>query len=258
MENVMTGRLAGKVALVTGAGSGIGRATAIMMAAEGAKVVVSNRSEHKARATAQTIVDAGGDAIALPADLTDHDQVKALVADAVAHYGRIDIAFNNAGIEGAPANTADYDPEIWNQVMAINLTGVFLCMKHELEQMQKQGSGSIINCSSILGNVGYPTASAYVAAKHGVIGLTKTAALEYAREGIRVNAVCPGFIDTPMIDRADSKMDMDLKAAIAEMEPVGRMGTSEEIAEAVIYLASDGAAFTTGISMLVDGGYVAR
>jgi NAD(P)-dependent dehydrogenase (short-subunit alcohol dehydrogenase family) len=258
MENVMTGRLDGKVALVTGAGSGIGRATAIMMAAEGAKVVVSNRSEHKARATAQTILDAGGDAIALPADLTDHDQVKALIADAVAHYGRIDIAFNNAGIEGPPALTGDYDPAAWDQVMAVNLTGVFLCMKYELEQMQKQGSGSIVNCSSILGTVGFRTASAYVAAKHGVIGLTKTAALEYAPQGIRVNAVCPGFIDTPMIDRADSKMDTDLKAQISAMEPVGRMGTSEEIAEAVVYLASDGAAFTTGISMLVDGGYVAQ
>lgn len=254
----MGDRLTGKVAIVTGAGSGIGRATAIMMAAEGAKVVVADRTAANGEATEQAIRDAGGEALAVQTDVTSDEQIRNMVAETVRHYGKLDIAFNNAGIEGAPALTGDYDTDVWDQVIAVNLTGVFLCMKHQLAEMVKQGSGSIINCSSILGTVGYRTASAYVAAKHGVNGLTKTAALEYARQGIRVNAVCPGFIDTAMIDRAAEKMDIDLKAAIAETEPVGRMGTSEEIAEAVIYLASDGAAFTTGITMLVDGGYVAQ
>lgn len=254
----MADRLAGKVAIVTGAGSGIGRATAIMMAAEGAKVVASDRTVEHGEDTAQAIRDAGGDAIAIQADVTSEEQIRHLVEETVRQYGKLDIAFNNAGIEGAAAPTAEYEPDVWNQVIAVNLTGVFLCMKYELEEMAKQSSGSIINCSSILGNVGFPNSIAYVAAKHGVMGMTKTAALEYARQGIRVNSVCPGFIDTAMIDRAASRAETDLKAALSEAEPVGRMGTSEEVAEAVIYLACDASKFTTGIGLLVDGGWVAQ
>jgi NAD(P)-dependent dehydrogenase (short-subunit alcohol dehydrogenase family) len=254
----MAKRLEGKVAIITGAGSGIGRATAILMAQEGAKVVVANRTANSGEETVQMILDDGGDAIAVQTDVTDIEQIKAMVQTTVDHYGRVDIAFNNAGIEGIPATTADYDPEIWQEVIDVNLTGVFLCMKYELEQMIEQGSGSIINCSSILGHVGYPTAPAYVTAKHGVIGLTKTAALETARQGVRVNAVCPGFIDTAMIDRASSRAEMDLKATLAEIEPIGRMGTAEEIAESVVWLGSEASSFVTGIALLVDGGYVAR
>lgn len=254
----MTGRLSDKVAIVTGAGSGIGKATALLMAAEGARVVVADITAASCDETVQAIRDAGGDAITVQTDVTSEDQIRNMVDRTIEHYGRIDIAFNNAGIAGESAPTGEYTPDGWDRVIGVNLTGVFLCMKYELQQMVKQGTGSIVNCSSILGTVGFENAPAYVAAKHGVIGLTKTAALEYARQGIRVNAVCPGFIDTAMIDQAASKSDNDMKAMLAEMEPVGRMGTGNEVAEAVVYLASDGAAFTTGIGLLVDGGWVAR
>lgn len=254
----MTNRLAGKVAIVTGATSGIGKATALLMASEGAKVVVAGLTTESAEETVHEIQEAGGEAIAIQADVSQPDQVKSMVDTAVERFGQVDVAFNNAGISGPTATTADYDPEAWNMVIAVNLTGVFLCMKYQLEQMLKQGSGSIINCSSILGTVGFESSSAYVAAKHGVIGLTRTAALENARKGIRVNAVCPGFIDTAMIDSSASQAEMDFKAALAEMEPMGRLGTSEEVAESVVWLASDAASFVTGTSLFVDGGYVAQ
>lgn len=254
----MAGRLAGKVAIVTGGGTGIGRATAIMMAREGAKVVVSNRSPEKGEEVAQEIRDAGGDAIAFAADVLSEEEIRALVEKTVATYGRVDIAFNNAGISGATGPTGEYDSGDWNEVLAINLTGTFLCMKYELAEMVKQGAGAIVNCSSILGQVGFPNSAAYVASKHAVLGLTKSAALEYARQGIRVNAVCPGFIDTDMIDQPGSGDEPSFKTTLAELEPVGRVGTPEEVAEAVIYLASDGAGFTTGTSLLVDGGWVAQ
>lgn len=255
----MTNTLAGKVAIITGAGAGIGRATALRMAAEGARVVVADRDAESCDETVRLIRQEDGEAIAIATDVTREEQVRSMVSGTVEQYGRLDIAFNNAGIEGNPALTADYDLDTWNQVIQINLTGVFLCMKYQLPEMQKNGSGSIINCSSIAGKVGFETSSAYVASKHGVIGLTKTAALEYAGEGIRVNTVCPGVIETAMIDRAVAKRDdVDMRAMLTGMAPVGRMGTSDEIAEAVLYLAGDNSRFITGSALVVDGGYLAR
>lgn len=255
----MTNTLAGKVAIITGAGAGIGRATALRMAAEGARVVVADRDAEGCDETVRMIRDDGGEAIAIATDVTSEEQIKAMVSGTVEQYGRLDIAFNNAGIEGNPAPTAEYDVQTWNQVIQVNLTGVFLCMKYQLPEMQKNGSGSIINCSSIAGKIGFEASSAYVASKHGVIGLTKTAALEYAPEGIRVNAICPGVIDTAMVDRAiEKRTDVDMREMLTAMAPVGRMGTSDEIAEAVLYLASDNARFTTGTALVVDGGYLAR
>ncbi len=254
----MSKKLDGKVAIITGAASGIGKATAMLFASEGAKVVIADLSADAGEAVAAEIRDAGGDAIAVKTDVGNEEEVKAMVATTIGKYGRLDIAFNNAGIAGQAAHVADYDPASWDQVIGINLTGVFLCMKHELTPMLEQGNGSIINCSSILGTVGFAGSAAYVAAKHGVLGLTKSAALEYAEQGIRVNAICPGFVATALIDQADEASEADLKGYFASLAPQNRMGTSEEIAEAVLYLASDAAGFTTGMSMLVDGGYTAR
>jgi NAD(P)-dependent dehydrogenase (short-subunit alcohol dehydrogenase family) len=254
----MTKKLDGKVAIITGAASGIGRATALLFSREGAKVVVADISADAGEAVATRIREAGGEAIAIKTDVGNEEEVKALVAATVGKYGRLDIAFNNAGIGGDAAKVADYSTEMWNRVININLTSVFLCMKYELGPMLEQGSGSIINCSSMLGTVAFATAPAYVAAKHGVIGLTKTAALEYAEEGIRVNAICPGFVATALTTNEDVDPNAELHAFYAGITPQGRMGTSEEIAEAVLYLASDAAGFTTGMAMVVDGGYTAR
>lgn len=254
----MSKRLEGKVAVITGAGSGIGRATALLFASEGARVVIADISAEAGEAVAVEIRDAGGDAIALKTDVGNEEGIKAMVAATIGKYGQLDIAFNNAGIGGPAATTGDYEPADWNQVLDINLTGVFLCMKYELAAMLEQGSGSIINCSSILGTVGFATAPAYVAAKHGVLGLTKSAALEYAGHGIRVNAICPGFVTTALTTKENAAENAEMNAFYSSLAPQNRMGTSEEIAEAVLYLASDAAGFTTGMSMLVDGGYTAR
>ena len=254
----MTKKLDGKVAIITGGASGLGRATALLFANEGAKVVVADISADTGEKVAARIRDAGGDAIAVKTDVGNEEEVKALVAATVGKYGRLDIAFNNAGIGGDAAKVGDYSTEVWNRVININLTSVFLCMKHELGPMLEQGSGSIINCSSMLGTVAFATAPAYVAAKHGVIGLTKTAALEYAEEGIRVNAICPGFVATALTTNENDDPNAELNAFYSGITPQGRMGTSEEIAEAVLYLASDAAGFTTGMAMVVDGGYTAR
>lgn len=255
----MAGELEGKVAIVTGSGSGIGRATAIRMAQAGAKVVLADRNKgREEKEILKIIADGGGEAIALEVDVSLPDEVCAMVDSAVKRFGRVDIAFNNAGIGGADLPTADYTFEEWNRVLAVNLTGVFLCMKYQLEQMLKQGSGSIINCSSILGTVGYANSSAYVAAKHGVIGLTRTSALEYARQGIRVNAICPGFIDTSILGDKTTAEGAAFRAALAASAPVGRMGQPEEVAEAVLWLASDAASFVTGTALMADGGYVAQ
>ena len=253
----MAGLLEGKVALVTGGASGIGRATALAFAREGAKVVIADVAVEDGEETVRMIEESGGKAIFVETDVSQSDQVEALINKAVETYGRLDCAFNNAGIEGEQALTPDCTEENWDRVININLKGVWLGMKYEIPQMLKQGGGAIVNMSSVAGLVGFPSSPAYVASKHGILGLTKTAALEYATEGIRVNAVCPGVIRTPMVERATGG-DPEVEAQFAAMEPVGRMGKPEEVAEAVVWLCSDAASFVTGHSMVVDGGLVAR
>ena len=253
----MAGWLAGKVALVTGAGSGIGRASALTFAREGAKVVVADVVVEGGEETVGMIKTAGGEALFVKADVSQAVEVEALINKTLATYGRLDCAHNNAGIEGAVATTAECTEENWDRIIAINLKGVWLCMKYEIPQMLKQGGGAIVNTASGAGLVGIPRAGAYVASKHGVVGLTKTAALEYAKAGIRVNAVCPGVIDTPMVQRITSRRP-HLVERMAAGEPVGRMGKPQEIAEAVVWLCSEAASFVTGHAMAVDGGYIAQ
>jgi len=254
----MLTRLDGKIILVTGASSGIGRATALACAEAGAAaVVVADVSVTGGEETVRLLHERDTDAIFVRTDVANPDDVMATIDAVIEAYGRIDGAFNNAGIEGTVASTAECTLENWDRVLAINLTGVWLCMKHELQYMQRQGHGSIVNCASIAGLVGFRGSPAYVASKHGIVGLTKTAALEYAGDGIRVNAVCPGVIQTPMIDRAaaaNPSMVQEIAAAI----PVGRVGVPDEIASAVVWLLSDGSSFTTGQTITVDGGWVAQ
>jgi NAD(P)-dependent dehydrogenase (short-subunit alcohol dehydrogenase family) len=253
----MPGRVEGKVALVTGGASGIGRATALTFAREGAKLVIADMNEDGGQQTVHLITEKGGEAVFVRTDVSQAVAVQALISQAVATYGRLDCAHNNAGIPGGGrALTAEHAEDTWHQVIAVNLTGVWLCMKYEIPHMLQQGSGAIVNTASAWGVVGAPGASAYVASKHGVVGLTKTAALEYAHQGIRVNCVCPGVIHTPMTARGLS--DPALRARIIASEPIGRVGTPEEIAEAVVWLCSDAASFVTGHTMTVDGGYVAQ
>lgn len=248
--------LEGKVALITGGSSGIGRATAVTFARNGAKVVVASRRAQEGEETAQLIRAARGEAIFAKADVSRPAEVEALVQKAVVTYGRLDCAFNNAGTEGTAASLADQTEENWDMVMSSNLKGVWLSMKYQIRQMLKQGSGAIVNNASIAGLVGFPGLSIYSASKHGVLGLTKTAALEYARSAIRINAVCPAAIETGMLDRvAGSK---EVKAQFAAMHPVGRVGRPEEVAETVVWLCSDAASFVTGHSLTVDGGYTAQ
>jgi NAD(P)-dependent dehydrogenase (short-subunit alcohol dehydrogenase family) len=253
----MAGLVDGKIALVTGAGSGIGRATALTFAREGAKVVVADVVVEGGEETVRLIKAAGGEALFVKADMAKAAEVEAMVQKAVATYGRLDCAHNNAGIEGATGRTADYREEDWDRVISINLTGVWFCLKYEIAQMLKQGGGAIVNTASDAGLLGVPQMPAYVASKHGVVGLTKTAALEYAKSGIRVNAVCPGVIKTPMVDRITGQR-AGRAERMAAAEPVGRMGKPEEIAEAVVWLCSDAASFVTGLPMPVDGGIIAQ
>ena len=253
----MAGQLAGKVALVTGGASGIGRATALTFAREGAKLIIADMNEDGGRQTVHMITENGGDATFVQVDVSNATEVEAMISKAVETYGRLDCAHNNAGV-GTPSRvpTADYTEEQWDYVLRINLKGVWLCMKYEIPQMLKQGGGAIVNTASVAGLVGFPTSSAYVASKHGVVGLTKTAALEYARHGIRVNCVCPGYIETPMTER--SRNDPERMAHMIASEPIGRLGKPEEIAETVVWLCSDAASFVTGHTMTVDGGFVAQ
>ncbi|RAJ76715.1 NAD(P)-dependent dehydrogenase (short-subunit alcohol dehydrogenase family) [Chitinophaga dinghuensis] len=243
----------GKVALVTGAGSGIGEKVALLYAAGGAKVIVSDVNDEHGEKTVTAIKQKGGEAAYVKCDVGNPEDCRKLVDKTMELYGRLDIACNNAGIGGEAKFMADYSVEIYQKVIAINLNGVFYCMKYQLPAMLKNGGGAIVNMASILGVVGTPTAAAYVAAKHGVVGLTETAAAEYSSQGIRVNAVCPGYINTPLLDAMDTKM----KAALVGMHPIGRLGTPEEVAELVIWLSSDKASFVTGSKYLVDGAYTA-
>lgn len=247
-----------KVAIVTGGSSGIGRATALIFAREGVKVAIADIDANRGEDVVQEVKQAGSDAIFVRTDVSDSANVEELVRRTVEAFGRLDFAVNNAGIGGPSAMTADYTEADWRRVLDINLTGVWLCMKYQIPEMLKQGGGAIINVASILGQVGFANAPAYVAAKHGVLGLTKTAAIEYATQGIRVCAVCPGFIATPMIEDAGMTEGSEMANAIAGLHPVKRLGTSEEVASLITWLCSDGASFVTGNAILVDGGYVAQ
>jgi NAD(P)-dependent dehydrogenase (short-subunit alcohol dehydrogenase family) len=256
----MAEQLSGKVVLVTGAGAGIGRAVALVCAREGARVVVSDVAVEGGEETIRAVEDAGGEAVFVRADVSEAAEVEALVGGAIESYGRLDCAVNNAGIEGALTPTADYPDETWNRVLGVNLTGVFLCMKHEIPRMLETGGGSIVNVASILGLVGFANAPAYTAAKHGTVGLTKVAALEYAPLGIRVNALCPGFIETPMVMErgVEAGAHPEVYQQIAALHPIGRLGKPEEIAEAAVWLCSDASSFVTGQALAADGGYVAQ
>jgi NAD(P)-dependent dehydrogenase (short-subunit alcohol dehydrogenase family) len=245
----------GKVAMVTGGSFGIGRATAIAFAERGAKVVVADYVED--HQTVNMIADKGGEAIFIKCDVSKTEDVRMMIEETINTYGQLDYAFNNAGIEGIQGTTTECTDENWERTIGVNLKGVWLCMKYEIPEMQKQKGGAIVNCASIAGLVGFPGLPAYVASKHGIVGLTKTAALEFAKENIRVNAVCPGVIKTPMIDRFTGK-DKAAEKQFVDMEPIGRMGEPEEVAEAVIWLCSDGASFVTGDAMAVDGGWIAQ
>jgi NAD(P)-dependent dehydrogenase (short-subunit alcohol dehydrogenase family) len=255
----MSFRLDGRVALVTGAASGIGRACALDLARAGARVVVSDLESAVALGgeTVRLVAEAGGEARFVACDVSRGEDVRRLVEAAVAAYGRLDAAVNNAGVGGALAATADYTEEEWDRVMGVNLRGVWLCMKHEIPAMLKAGGGAIVNVASILGHVALAGAPAYTAAKHGVIGLTRVAAVDYAQQRVRVNAVCPAFIVTPMLERAGLLGDKIARRQIEARHPVNRMGQPEEVAGLVTWLCTDAASFVTGASYLVDGGYTA-
>lgn len=245
-----------KVALVTGASSGIGRSTAVLYAERGAQVVVSDTDAKGGQATVELIRQAGGKALYVNADVSNSSECETLVKTALAEFGRLDFAFNNAGISGEQNLVGDLSIAGWDKVIGINLSGVFYCLHYEIPAMLKSGGGSIVNMSSILGQVGFATASAYVSAKHGVIGLTQTTAIEYARSGIRINAVGPGFIHTPMI--ASIEENAQIAKSLVDLHPIGRFGKPEEVAELVIWLNSDQASFVTGSYYPVDGGYLAQ
>ncbi|MGB9791703.1 MAG: SDR family NAD(P)-dependent oxidoreductase [Thermacetogeniaceae bacterium] len=247
-------RLRDKVAVITGAGSGIGRATAILFGNEGAKVIVSDYKEDTAKATLDEILKNKGEGIAVRADVSNEEEVRQLMEKAFKSYGRLDILINNAGI-GEVSPVEELSEEAWYRTIDINLKGVFLCTKHAIPYMRRSGGGSIVNNASILGHVSFPGAAAYSAAKGGVVMLTKNMALDYAKDRIRVNAVCPGFIRTPMVEKGAVKDQIDY---LATLHPLGRLGEPIEVAYAMLFLASDEASFITGSSLMVDGGYTAR
>ena len=248
--------LQNKVAIVTGGSSGIGRATALLFAREGARVVVADMNDAAGQAVVDDIRQAGGDAFYQRVDVRKDEDCAALVEVTLGHYGQLDIAFNNAGISGTTALTQDQTLEHWRNVLDVNLTGVFNCMVHELRAMKERG-GSIINTASIMGLQGTPGASAYSASKHGVLGLTRSAALEYGKFGVRINALCPGFVDTPMIVGANSEFDQQILAAMLKTIAQRRLGEPSEQAEMVLWLASDRSSYATGGHFVVDGGYTA-
>jgi len=253
----MAGILDQKVAFITGAGSGIGRATSIIFAREGARLLLADVAEAGGNETLRMVKDMGADAFFLRTDVSKSQDVDAAVAKAVETFGRLDCAFNNAGIGGAGKLTHEYSEEEWNRVLAVNLTGVWLCMRAEITQMLKHGGGAIVNTSSIMGLTGAIRVPAYTAAKHGVAGLTKAAALEYGRHGIRINAVCPAPIYTPLLMSAFKKRP-DMEERYARSEPMKRLGQPEEVGEAVAWLCSERASYVTGLPMPIDGGYMAQ
>lgn len=247
-----------QVALVTGAASGIGLATAKAFAQAGASVALADVNGDGARAAAEELVAAGYKAIGIRCDVADLGEVEAMVKETVATFGRLDVAFNNAGVQNVLAETADATPEDFDRVNGVNLRGVWACMKFELQQMRQQGNGAIVNCSSLGGLVGGAERATYHAAKHGVLGLTKSAALEYAARNIRINAVCPGLIWTPMADQMVAGGQGEALEAMTTMIPMGRHGRAEEIADAVLWLCSSASSYVTGQSISVDGGFVMR
>ena len=247
-----------KVALVTGAGSGLGLATAKAFAEAGASVALADWNEKAVRSAAEELAAQGHKSIAIHCDVADDTQVEAMVEQTVAAFGRLDAAYNNAGVQNIVAETADAPREDFDRVIAINLRGVWSCMKFELRQMRKQGSGAIVNCSSLGGLVGAPGRGTYHAAKHGVLGLTKSAALEYSARGIRINSVCPGIIHTPMADQMIAGGQADAINAMLKDVPIGRLGRSEEIADAFLWLCSSAASLVIGHALAVDGGYNVR
>ncbi len=249
-------RFAGKVAFVTGAGSGIGRATAIAFAAEGAEVVLADIDTVGNEETARLVAEHGGRVLSVKCDVTASSDIQSVIEQTVREFGRLDVAFNNAGIEQPPAPLVDISEDGWSRLLDIDLRSAFLCMKYEIPAMLENGGGSIVNTSSGAGVVGIRGQAAYVAAKHGLIGLTKSAALDYAAQGVRVNAICPGIIETPMMDRFSGGTPEGRDRVIGQ-EPVGRMGRPEEIASAVLWLSSDLGAFATGHAMVIDGGQTA-
>jgi NAD(P)-dependent dehydrogenase (short-subunit alcohol dehydrogenase family) len=247
-----------KVALVTGAGSGLGLATAKAFAESGASVALADWNEKAVRSATAELAAQGHNTVAIHCNVADDAQVEAMVEQTVATFGRLDAAYNNAGVQNVLAETADYPREDYDRVMAINLRGVWSCMKFELRQMRKQGSGAIVNCSSLGGLVGGPERASYHAAKHGVIGLTKSAALEYAARGIRINAVCPGLIETAMSDQMKAAGQAEALDAMLKEVPIGRIGRAEEIADVVLWLCSSASSLVVGQAIAADGGYTVR
>lgn len=248
-------RFNGKVALVTGSSFGIGKATAIAFGREGASVICMDWMDDED--TVRSIEQGGGKAMFIKCDVSDESAVRDAIQNGVSAFGRLDYAFNNAGIEGEQGITGECSTENWNRTLGINLNGIFFCMKYQIPHMLRTDGGSIVNCASVAGLAGFEGLPAYVASKHAVVGLTKTAALEYGKQGIRVNSVCPGVIKTPMIDRFTGK-DKAVEKQFIDMEPIGRLGEPEEVASAVIWLCSDTASFVTGTALPVDGGWMAK
>ncbi|HEY2820375.1 MAG TPA: SDR family oxidoreductase [Candidatus Acidoferrum sp.] len=249
----MTRSLEGKIALITGGTTGIGRDTAVLFSKEGAKVAFTGRRETEGQQTLELVREAGGDGLFLKSDVSKADDVQSAVRNTVEKYGRLDVAFNNAGVEGVWVPLAEQTEENWDYVLGINLKGLWLCLKYEIQQMVKQGGGgAIVNMSSVAGLIGSPGAGVYIASKHGVLGLTKTAAAECAKQGIRVNAVCPAVIQTDMGERIFGEPELNRR--IRGLHPLGRLGTPREVSEAVLWLCSDKSSFTTGHSLGIDGG----